>query len=231
MKKILMIVLAFAFVLPLMVITTGCSNSGEGYNASPIIRALATATPTNRINVGGNEYVDMPHIYDAFTDGEYNYFLLDIGTLQHTYVATIFPRTFTPGGSVTINMSETRTDTNSVTRGLTTSTSNSISCTVSASMGITKSASVQAGLPFARVSAGVSLTKNFSVSATATATRSWETNTTEAVSVGRTDSFGVPSDRMQTRVTIVPHYLQVQKSLSSCKLLLTTQNLLNSKSL
>ncbi|MCL2570600.1 MAG: hypothetical protein FWE16_05380 [Firmicutes bacterium] len=162
----------------------------------PIIRALPTATAIQTVSVFDEDNdtyrdIDLPPIIDYFTDGTYNFFLLEIGNLQHTYVSTIFSPTFTPGGNVTISMSETTTNEQQITTGTTHSVSASLSASITYGVSSTLSTAVQAGPAIKRASAGLSLTKNFSVTATIGAEYQWTTNISEALRVGNTSTFGV----------------------------------------
>ena len=158
------------------------------------LRAIATQTPTTPVVVTDGvetRTIQRPRIVDHFTDGTNNFFLLDIGVLQNTYMSTIFDSTFNPGGNVTINMSETFTDTIAVTNAVTNSATNSLTTTTS--FGVTSSlrATMSLGPSVSRVSTEIGVTTNFSVTQAGTATRSWSTNLTEAASRGTTTNFGV----------------------------------------
>jgi len=157
-------------------------------NPHPVVRAIPTAAEQTTVQTthnGETRDIQMPQIYDYFTDGIYNYFLFSIGSLQHTYLSTIFTPTFHPGGNVTINMSRTETTQEAVTTGLTQSVSNSMSVTTSLGTTVSASASIQVGPSVARTNASVGVSTNFSVTASATNTRSWQTSLTEAVTHGR----------------------------------------------
>ena len=157
-------------------------------NPFQVRRAEPTQTPTTTINVDGN-LVEMPFIYDSFTDGTYNFFLLDIGTLRHTFLANIIIPTWFPGFG-TLTMNHTTTNSTAVTQGATSSMTNSLTTTTTAGLSSTLSSSIQLGPQVSRVTAGISVTADFSVTQAQTQNRSWSTNVTEAVTEGTTDSLG-----------------------------------------
>jgi len=194
MKLGLLSLAVVALIVPATVLLTACSSEVGGYQALPVARAVATQTPTSTVQVTHNSEsrsIQMPRIRDYFTDGDYNYFLLDVGAIQHMYLATIFTPTFNPGGHVTINMAQTSTTTTAVTQGATNSASSSLTTSTTEGASVSLSYQIQAGPSFARVTAGVSVSANFSVTQTGTTTRSWSTNLSEAVSHGTQETFGV----------------------------------------
>ena len=76
-------------------------------NPFPVVRALTTHTLGSTVNVvydSESRNIEVPRIYDYYTDGNYNFFLFQIGMMRQTFVSEIFPRTQNPGGVVTINM-------------------------------------------------------------------------------------------------------------------------------
>jgi len=181
-------------IVPATLLLTACNDDRVGYQALPVARAVTTATPTTSVWVNHNAWhreIQMPRISEYFTDGEYNYFLLDIGAIQHMYLATIFAPTFNPGGNVTINMARTETNTAAITQGATESASSSLTTSTTEGASVSLSYQIQAGPSFARVTAGVSVSAKFSITQSGTATRSWSTNLTEAVSQGTQETFGV----------------------------------------
>jgi len=193
MKLGLLSLAIVALIVPAALLLTACGVTG--YQALPVARAVANQSETTSVSVvddeGINRNIEVPPILEYFTDGDYNFFLLEIGTLQNTFLANIFPITQTLGGAVTIQMVYTQTSTESITEGMSNSVTNSMTSTTEAGMSATLSASVQARAPFVHATVSSQVSSSFSVTQTQSNQRSWTTNMQQAVSVGTTTSFGV----------------------------------------
>jgi len=189
-KLILSTLAIVALIIPATLLLTAC-RSGNNYEINPVIRAIATQTPTTTVNG-----IEMPKVLEYLTDGNYNYFLLDIGALQQTFVAQIFDTMHTQGGAVTINMSRTETEDKEVKTGTTTSVSESLSTSLATGEQVTLTEAVNRGISFmgislSNVTTTTSVDEIFTITTQGGTTRQWSTDVSEAVRIGNSTSFGV----------------------------------------
>ena len=186
----------FSFDTPITANTTAYARweAVDVDNPFPVVRALTTQTLGSIVNVtydSESRDIAVPRIYDYYTDGNYNFFLFQIGMMRQTFVSEIFPRTQNPGGMVTINMVQTSTNTTEVTEGITSSGSRSVTTTHEAGASVTLSYSFRLRKPFTSHTLSASVTGHYRWSEATNNTRSWSTDISTAVSHGTTETFGV----------------------------------------
>ena len=138
-KMALPFILVIALVVPLVIVVVGNNERPAPVSANTALRAM----PTAAVPLGSE-----PRILDAFTDlaTERNYFLIDVGYIEHAYVSTIGMVHF--NGTTPVTMSRTDITETTISHALTETVSNSVTVTDTNHRQWSLQASMQRKLPF-----------------------------------------------------------------------------------
>jgi len=121
-------------IIGLMVLLTGiiftfnfisCDLDGNGDNEGEIKEDIITPPALRAVPIAASN--TEPWVIGSYSQGDSNYYLIDVGTISNVYVATILSGNY--NGTIPIGLTRTTVNRNIVTQSLTTTISNSVTVT------------------------------------------------------------------------------------------------------
>jgi len=195
-KQIFWAILAIALVLGLTACDTDDDDSSGGGNPpgggstvpdpSPALRAIPVATDPTGEN---------PEVLGSYTDGNNNYYLIDVGYVQDMYISTLF--LFGYNGMTPITEKRITTTTSTVKTALTDIISKSIAVTTSLNTKIGIKTAVKEKIPF-----GPEFSAQLNVETAASLTEATNTLRSSQTSVERINSY---SETKESTITFGGH--------------------------